>query len=68
MQAVTHPVFGEPTEVLELTEAPEPQPGTGEVRVRLLASPSTTTICGRSAANTGSSPSCPRAPAPKRSA
>lgn len=39
MQAVTHPVFGEPTEVLELTEAPEPQPGTGEVRVRLLASP-----------------------------
>ncbi|MDT0181950.1 zinc-binding dehydrogenase [Microbacterium sp. ARD31] len=39
MRAVTHPVFGEPTDVLETTELPDPTPGAGEVRVRLLASP-----------------------------
>ncbi|MGA6128390.1 MULTISPECIES: zinc-binding dehydrogenase [unclassified Microbacterium] len=39
MRAVTHPVFGEPADVLETTELPDPTPGAGEVRVRLLASP-----------------------------
>ena len=39
MRAVTHPVFGEPAAVLETTETPDPTPGAGEVRVRLLASP-----------------------------
>src|SRR5690349_19278198 len=39
MRAVTHPVFGEPADVLETTETPDPTPGAGEVRVRLLASP-----------------------------
>ncbi len=39
MRAVTHPVFGEPTEVLETSQVATPEPGAGEVRVRLLASP-----------------------------
>ena len=39
MRTLTHPAFGEATEVLEVTEHPTPEPGAGEVRVRTLLSP-----------------------------
>lgn len=39
MQAVLFRQFGEPAEVLRTEEVPVPQPGAGEVRVRLLAAP-----------------------------
>ena len=39
MKALVFERFGEPTEVLELHELPLPEPGPGEVRVRMLAVP-----------------------------
>lgn len=39
MKAIRYTRFGEPTEVLELFELPRPEPGLGEVRIRLEASP-----------------------------
>jgi NADPH:quinone reductase-like Zn-dependent oxidoreductase len=39
MRALTHPVFGDATDVLEVTELPTPEPGAGEVRVRTTLSP-----------------------------
>src|SRR5919201_1371227 len=39
MKAVVFDRAGEPAEVLQLRDVPEPQPGPGEVRVRMLASP-----------------------------
>ncbi len=39
MRALTHDQFGDPTEVLSITEIPQPDPGPGEVRVRMLLSP-----------------------------
>lgn len=39
MRTITFNNFGEPANVLQLTEAPIPTPGPGEVRVRMLASP-----------------------------
>ncbi|ARJ03909.1 oxidoreductase/dehydrogenase [Cnuibacter physcomitrellae] len=39
MRAVTHPVFGEASDVLEISELPTPDPGRGEVRLRILLSP-----------------------------
>jgi NADPH:quinone reductase-like Zn-dependent oxidoreductase len=39
MKAIILERFGEPTEVLRLGEVPTPEPGPGEVRVRMLASP-----------------------------
>lgn len=39
MRAVVCEEFGEPAEVLTLGDLPAPEPGPGEVRVRMLASP-----------------------------
>jgi NADPH2:quinone reductase len=39
MQAIRFEQFGEPAEVLRLSDVPLPEPQTGEVRVRMLASP-----------------------------
>jgi len=39
MQALVFERFGDPTEVLQLQERPLPQPGPGQVRVRMIASP-----------------------------
>jgi NADPH:quinone reductase-like Zn-dependent oxidoreductase len=39
MKAAVFETFGEPSEVLEVREVPEPYPGPGEVRVRMIASP-----------------------------
>ena len=39
MQAVVFEHFGEPADVLEVRDVPVPEPGRGEVRVRMLASP-----------------------------
>ncbi|MFT4084462.1 MAG: zinc-binding dehydrogenase [Nocardioides sp.] len=36
MKAVTHEAFGEPSQVLEVTELPLPEPGPGQVRIRTL--------------------------------
>ncbi|MDM7255384.1 MAG: alcohol dehydrogenase catalytic domain-containing protein, partial [Paracoccus sp. (in: a-proteobacteria)] len=34
MKSATHSQFGEPAEVLSLTESPRPEPGPGEVRIK----------------------------------
>ena len=39
MRAALHEQFGDPTEVLHGGEAPTPQPGAGEVRVRTVLAP-----------------------------
>src|SRR6266480_301952 len=39
MKALVFERFGEPSEVLQLREVPLPEPGPGEVRVRMIASP-----------------------------
>lgn len=39
MKAVTFDRFGDPAEVLHVTDVPRPEPGRGQVRVRMLASP-----------------------------
>lgn len=39
MKAIIFERFGDPKEVLQVREAPMPQPGRGEVRVRMKASP-----------------------------
>lgn len=39
MKAVIFEQFGEPSEVLHVREVPTPEPGPGEVRVRMIASP-----------------------------
>jgi NADPH:quinone reductase-like Zn-dependent oxidoreductase len=39
MKAIVCDRWGDPAEVLQVREVPEPQPGRGEVRVRMLASP-----------------------------
>lgn len=39
MKSIVYEQFGEPADVLRLTEEKEPTPGRGEVRVRVLASP-----------------------------
>lgn len=39
MKAAVFARFGEPSEVLEIREVPTPEPGPGEVRVRMIASP-----------------------------
>lgn len=39
MRAVVHHRFGDPSEVLGVDDVPTPEPGPGQVRVRLLASP-----------------------------
>jgi len=39
MRAVTQETFGEPWDVLDVTELPTPEPGNGEVRIRTLLSP-----------------------------
>jgi NADPH2:quinone reductase len=39
MRAVVFERFGEPAEVLDVREVPEPRPGYNQVRVRMLASP-----------------------------
>jgi NADPH:quinone reductase-like Zn-dependent oxidoreductase len=39
MKAVRFTEFGEPEEVLRVCEVPDPEPGPGEVRVRMIASP-----------------------------
>src|SRR5438445_13311218 len=39
MKAVVCAQWGDPEEVLEVREVPEPVPGPGEVQVRMLASP-----------------------------
>ena len=36
MRALTHPTFGEASDVLEVSERPLPEPGAGEVRVRTV--------------------------------
>jgi NADPH:quinone reductase-like Zn-dependent oxidoreductase len=39
MKAIVFDRFGEPGDVLEVREVPTPEPGPGEVRVRMIASP-----------------------------
>src|SRR5260370_16123081 len=39
MKAIQFDHFGEPAEVLQLREVPDPEPGRNEVRVRMIASP-----------------------------
>jgi NADPH:quinone reductase-like Zn-dependent oxidoreductase len=39
MKAIQFNAYGEPAEVLAVTDRPVPEPGKGEVRVRILASP-----------------------------
>ncbi len=39
MKVIRFEQFGEPSQVLKLAEAPIPEPGKGEVRVRMIASP-----------------------------
>lgn len=39
MKAVVFDRFGDPSEVLQVREVPTPEPGPGEVRVRMIASP-----------------------------
>lgn len=39
MRALVHDTFGEPSEVLHVTEVETPEPGPGQVRVRTLLSP-----------------------------
>ena len=39
MKAVVFEQFGDPAEVLQVRAVPEPKPGPGQVRVRMLASP-----------------------------
>ena len=39
MKAAVFERFGEPAEVLQVREVPVPEPGPGEVRVRMIASP-----------------------------
>jgi NADPH:quinone reductase-like Zn-dependent oxidoreductase len=39
MRAIIHHQFGEPSDVLAVEDIDSPEPGTGEVRVRLLLSP-----------------------------
>ncbi|MDR6972620.1 zinc-binding dehydrogenase [Leifsonia shinshuensis] len=39
MKALIHDEFGDPAEVLSVDERPLPEPGAGEVRVRMLLSP-----------------------------
>lgn len=39
MKAIVFEQFGEPAEVLQVRELPTPQPGPGEVRVRMIAAP-----------------------------
>src|SRR5450631_1960610 len=39
MKAIVFDRFGEPGDVLQLRELPDPEPGPGQVRVRMIASP-----------------------------
>ncbi|WP_435006225.1 zinc-dependent alcohol dehydrogenase family protein [Tundrisphaera lichenicola] len=39
MKAIRFEQFGEPSEVLKAVEFPDPEPGPGEIRVRMIASP-----------------------------
>src|SRR5690349_25002949 len=39
MRAIVFDRFGEPADVLREEEVPDPEPGPGEVRVRMIASP-----------------------------
>ena len=39
MKAAVFESFGNPAEVLHIRDVPEPHPGPGEVRVRMIASP-----------------------------
>lgn len=39
MKALVFERFGEPTEVLQVREVPDPEPGPGQVRVKMIASP-----------------------------
>src|SRR3954465_10508709 len=39
MKAAVFETFGEPTQVLSVRDVPEPDPGPGEVRVRMITSP-----------------------------
>jgi NADPH:quinone reductase-like Zn-dependent oxidoreductase len=39
MRAIVFEQFGEPAEVLRVREVPNPEPGRGQVRVRMIASP-----------------------------
>ena len=39
MKAAVFDRFGVPEDVLEVRDVPQPEPGRGEVRVRMIASP-----------------------------
>lgn len=39
MRSAVHTTFGEPAEVLALTDSPVPQPGPGQVRIKTILSP-----------------------------
>ena len=39
MRALTHDTFGDPEHVLTVTERPTPEPGPGQVRLKIVLSP-----------------------------
>jgi len=39
MRALIHPAFGEPEQVLRVEDRPVPEPGAGQVRLRVVLSP-----------------------------
>ena len=39
MQSIIHHHFGEPVDVLEAADMPQPEPKAGEVRIKMILSP-----------------------------
>jgi NADPH2:quinone reductase len=67
MRSVSISTFGDPTKVLELVERDMPEPGPGEVRIRMLLSPIHSHDLSTIAGVYGSNPRCPLFLAPKPS-
>ena len=68
MRSLIHDSFGEPEDVLRLTEENVPEPSEGQVRIRVSCPPFTTTTSGRSEEPTDSFPTSPHMPERRSSA